>query len=95
MPEMAVEAVNFYEQIVQHGDEVAVFGFYSAARGGIVPDPDEEILHMARLRKGSLPQLTSGLIRQAVLSASSAILFASAILGWSYLFFQKVVDFIF
>lgn len=94
VPERAVEATNFSERIVQHGDEVAVFGLYSAVQGGIVPDPDEEILHMARLRKGSLSQLTSGFVRQAILSASVAIFFAAALFGWIYLFFRNAAEFI-
>ena len=93
LPERAAEATNFSEQIVQHGDEVAVFGFYSAAQGGIVPDPDEEILHMARLRKGSLSQLTGGFVRQAMVSASAAIFFAAIFLGWIYWFFRNAAEF--
>lgn len=94
LPDRAVEATNFSEQIVQHGDEVAVFGFYSAAQGGIVPDPDEEILHMARLRKGSLSQLAGGFVRQAMVSASAAIFFAAILLGWIYWFFRNAAEFI-
>jgi hypothetical protein len=89
----AETAADFREQIVQHGDEVAVFGLYSAARGGIVPDPGEEILHRARLYKGSLPQMARGFTRQAVVGAFFGILFAAALWGWIYLFFKHVAEY--
>ena len=59
----------------------------------IIPDPDEEILHMARLRKGSLSQLTGGFVRQAMVSASAAIFFAAILLGWIYWFFRNAAEF--
>lgn len=93
-PNAAETATDFREEIVQHGNEVAVFGLYSAARGGIVPDPGEEILHRARLHKGSLSQITHEFFTKAVLGAFLAILFAAAFWGWIYLFFQKAATFI-
>lgn len=87
-PNAAETATGFSEQIVQHGDEVAVFGLYSAARGGIVPDPDEEILHRARLHKGSIQQLTRTFVWKAILNAFLCILFAAMFWGWIYLFFR-------
>jgi hypothetical protein len=54
------------EHIVQHGDDVAVFGKHSAARGGIVCDPDSMMVMDTRLRKGSLDSLKGGLLRNAI-----------------------------
>lgn len=92
-PNAAETAADFSEQIIQQGDEVAVFGLYSASRGGIVPDPGEEILHRARLHKGSLPQLTRKFVGKAVLSAFLGSLFATGLWGWIYLFFQHAAEY--
>ncbi len=92
-PNAAETAADFSEQIVQQGDEVAVFGLYSAAQGGIVPDPGEEILHRARLHKGSLSQVTSEFFRKAGLSAFFGILFAAALWGWIHLFFLHAAEY--
>jgi len=86
-------AKSFDEQIVQHGDEVAVFGMYSAERQGIVPDPAGFISHQARLRKGSLSRLARGFVGQAVLSGVVGLLFAAAFGWWVYAFFQSAASF--
>jgi hypothetical protein len=92
-PNAAETAADFSEQIVQQGEEVAVFGLYSAARGGIVPDPSEEILHRARLHKGSLSQMTREFSKKAGLNAFLGILFAAALCGWIYLFFRHAAEY--
>ena len=92
-PNAAETAADFSEQIVQQGDEVAVFGLYSAARGGIVPDPAEEIIHRARLHKGSLAQVAREFSIKAGLNAFFAILFAAGLWGWICLFFLHAAEY--
>jgi hypothetical protein len=87
-PNAADTAATFEEQIVQHGDEVAIFGMYSAERGGIVADPQDEVGHRARLRKGDLPALARGFVRQAIASGIVGLLFAAVLFGWILLFFR-------
>lgn len=65
----------FKEHVVQHGDEVVVFGLYSAARGAIVPDPESEVMHRARLRKGNINQVARDLASQAVFSGVVGVAF--------------------
>lgn len=57
-------AHSIREHVVQHGDNVVVFGKYSAAAGGIVHDPGS--VWDTRLRKGSLEALKRGLTLNAV-----------------------------
>ena len=92
-PNAAETAADFSEQIVQQGDEVAIFGLYSAARGGIVPDPGEEILHRARLQKGSLQQLTRAFVMKAIVAAFFATLFAAGLWWWIHLFFLHAAEY--
>ena len=93
LPDAAETATGFSERIVQHGDEVAVFGMYSAQRNGIVPDPAAEIPHRARLRKGSLPRLARGFVVQAVASGAVGLLFAGALWLWIHAFFRNASSF--
>lgn len=87
-PGASESARGFSEQIVQHGDEVAVFGMYLAERQGIVPDPAAFISHEARLRKGSLRRLARGFAWQAVASGVVGTLFAAALAWWIHAFFR-------
>ena len=93
-PNAADTAKTFEEQIAQHGDQVAVFGLYSAERGGIVPDPGDEIGHRARLRKGSLQEIARGFVNQAIVSGIVGFLFAAALFFWIRAFFRHAPDFI-
>ncbi len=87
-PDAPESARGFSEQIVQHGDEVAVFGMYSAARQAVVPDPAGFISHEARVRKGSLARISRGFAWQAVASGVVGALFGAALAGWIYAFFR-------
>ena len=87
-PDAPNSARVFCEQIVQHGDEVGVFGMYSAERQGIVPDPAGFITHEARVRKGPLRRLARGFAWQAVGSGVAGALFGAALAGWIYAFFR-------
>lgn len=92
-PNAADTARTFEEQIAQHGDQVAVFGLYSAERGGIVPDPEDEIGHRARLRKGSLQEVSRGFVKQAVASGIVGLLLAAALFFWIRAFFLHAPSF--
>ncbi len=92
-PDGVETARYFHEHIVEPGDEVAVFGLYSAARQGIVPDPADEIRHRARLRKGPLRRLARGFVLQALASAIVGLLFAAAFGFWIRLFFRSAATF--
>lgn len=87
-PDASESASGFSEQIVQHGDEVAVFGMYSAARQAVVPDPAGFITHEARVRKGSLARISRGFAWQAVASGVVGTLFGTALAWWIYAFFR-------
>ncbi len=93
LPDAAETATWFHERVVQDGDEVAVFGMYSARRQAIVPDPAAEIPHRARLRKGSLPRLARGFVGQAVASGLVGLLFAAGLGFWIWLFFRHAWSF--
>ncbi len=86
----AEKATTFEEHVVLNGDEVVVVGLYSAARGAIVPDPASEILHRARLRKGSVADVSRGFTRQAIVSGVLGALFLVATVLVIWLFFTRI-----
>jgi hypothetical protein len=85
-------ATLFEEHILQDGDEVAIFGMYSADRRAIVPDPEHELLHMARVRKGSLQQLSRGFVRQAIGSGLVGLLFTAITAGVVWAVFNRFLS---
>ena len=89
----ADEATSFVEHVVQHGDEVVVFGLYSAARNAVVPDPQSEVLHRARLLKGGPGRVARRLTLQAVASGIVGIVFLAGSAGLAYLFFANAAEF--
>lgn len=82
----------FEEHILQDGDEVAIFGMYSAERCAIVPDPEHELLNMARVRKGSLQQLSRGFVRQAIGSGLVGLLFTAITAGAVWAVFNRFLS---
>lgn len=82
----------FEEHILQDGDEVAIFGMYSAERRAIVPDPEHEMMNMARVRKGSLQQLSRGFVRQAIGSGLVGLLFTAITAGAVWLVFNRFLS---
>jgi hypothetical protein len=64
----AEHSTRFEEHVVQHGDEIVVFGLYSAVRGAVIPNPESEVLHRARLRKGGSHPAAHRLVREAFVS---------------------------
>ena len=76
------------EHIVQHGDHVAVFGVYSAARGGIVSDPESIEPIDVRLRRGSLESLKRGLAIHAAQSLFGAMALCAVAAGGVWVFFR-------
>lgn len=83
----------FEEQVLQDGDEAAIFGRYSAERRAIVPDPQHAVLHMARLRKGSAADIARGFVLQAMLSGFVAVMFAAATVGLVGMFYTDWLRF--
>jgi len=79
-------ALLIKEHIVQHGDTVVVFGKYSAARGGIVYDPDS--VGDTRLRKGSLDSLKKSLAMNALGYVLGAIAWCVAAATGIWVFFR-------
>jgi hypothetical protein len=82
----------FEEHILQDGDEVAIFGMYSAERRAIVPDPEHELMHMARVRKGSLQKLSRGFVWQAIGSGLVGLLFAAITAGAVWVVFNRFLS---
>ena len=74
------------EHIIQHGDEVVVFGKYSAATGGIVYDPDS--IWDTRLRKGSLGSLKKGLALNAFGYLLGAAAWCAVTMAGTWVFFR-------
>ncbi len=91
----ADEAKRFVEHVVQHGDEVVVFGLYSAARNAIVADPQSEVLHRARLRKGATGRVARRLVVEALTSAVAGAVFLAGAAALACLFFAKAATFTF
>jgi hypothetical protein len=91
----AARSTRFEEHVVQHGDEIVVFGLYSAARDAIVPDPESEVMHRARLRKGKAGRVARGLAFEAIGSGAVGVaLLAGA--AWLFrLFFSEAAAFFF
>jgi hypothetical protein len=86
------QATRFEEHILQDGDEMAIFGMYSAERRAIVPDPEHELVNMARVRKGSLRSLSRGFVWQAVGSGLAGTLFAAITAGAVWLVFNRFLS---
>ena len=80
------EPFQIREHIVQHGDNVVVFGRYSAACGGIVHDPDS--MWDTRLRKGSLESLRRGLAMGAFGKLVQAVLWCAVAVAVAWAFFR-------
>jgi hypothetical protein len=74
------------EHIVRNGDEVCVFGKFSAAEGAIVPDPDSPTLMPTRLRRGSLEFLSRRLALDAVGYVLGAAAWAVLAAAWAFAF---------
>lgn len=91
----AAKSTRFEEHVVQHGNEVVVFGLYSAARGAIVPDPKSEVMHRARLRKGNINQVARDLAFQAVFSGAVGVAFLAGAAWLFRLFFSEAATFFF
>lgn len=87
-------ATRFEEHVVQSGDEVVIFGMYSAARNAIVPDPKSEVMHRARLRKGSISRVARGLVWDAVGSGAVGLFFVAVTVTLTWLFFARMGIFI-
>jgi hypothetical protein len=73
------------EHVLQHGDNVVVFGKYSAARGGIVRDPHGP--RETRLRKGSIDALKKGLALSAIGNVALAVFFCAVAAAGAWVFF--------
>lgn len=74
------------EHIVCNGDEVCIFGKFSAAEGAIVPDPDSPMLMPTRLRRGSLEFLSRRLALNAIGYALGALGWGAIAAGWAVAF---------
>ena len=74
------------EHIVRNGDEVCVFGKFSAAGVAVVPDPDTWMLTPTRLRKGPLESLLRGLALNAFGSALGAAIWGALAAAWAFAF---------
>ena len=81
-------AYSIKEHVVQHGDNVVVFGTYSAAKGGIVSDPDDIEPVGVRLRRGSVQSLKRGLAIQALQSVFGAMALSAVAAGAVWVFFR-------
>lgn len=90
----AKHSTRFGEHIVKHGDEVVVFGLYSAARGAIVPDPQSEVMHRARLHIGNINQVARGLAFQALVSGAVGVAFLAGAWWLFRLFFSEAATFV-
>ena len=91
----AAKSTRFEEHVVQHGDEVVVFGLYSATRGAIVPDPESEVMHRARLRMGKVNQVARRLAFQAVFSGAVGVaLLAGTVWLFRLFFLEAAMSFI-
>jgi hypothetical protein len=86
-------ATAFEEHVVSNGDEVVVVGLYSAARRAVVPDPGDEILHRARLRKGPPAKVAGEFARQAIVSGVLGVLFLAGTVLLIRLFFTQAGTF--
>ena len=79
------KSTRYVERILQDDDEVVIFGMYSASRHAIVPDPADEIMHRARVRKGGIAVATRRLAREALWSGvfGAVCLVAAAAAAWA------------
>lgn len=90
----AKHSTRFEEHVVKHGDEVVVFGLYSTARGAIVPDPESEVMHRARLRMGKVNQVARRLVFQAVVSGAVGVALLAGAVWLFRLFFSEAATFV-
>jgi len=74
------------EHIVRDGDEVCVFGKFSASDVAIVPDPDNWMLSPTRVRRGSLEVLSRRLVLNAIGYALGATAWAALAAAWAFAF---------
>ena len=74
------------EHIVRNGDEVCVFGKFSASDVAIVPDPDNWMLSPTRVRRGSLEVLSRRLVLNAIGYALGATAWAALAVAWAFAF---------
>jgi len=74
------------EHIVRNGDEVCVFGKFSAAEAAVVPDPDSPMPMPTRLRRGSLEVLSRRLVLNAIGYALGAAAWAALAAAWAFAF---------
>ena len=74
------------EHIVRNGDEVCVFGKFSAAEAAVVPDPDSPVPMPTRLRRGSLQVLSRRLVLNAIGYALGAAAWAALAAAWAFAF---------
>lgn len=77
-----VETCRMTERHIEPGDEVCVFGDFSAAKGGIVPDP-HDWSKIVRIMKGNpesiVRQLKASIVRRTIGGLVAAGLAAAAI----------------
>jgi hypothetical protein len=88
----ADQSTRFEEKIVKHGEEIEVFGLYSALRGAVIPDPESEVLHRARLRKGGSRQAASRLMREAFVSGLIGTAFLTGAVWLAHYFFSGLAS---
>lgn len=81
-------ATSLAEHVLQDGDEVAIFGMYSAERYAVVPDQANPLVNVARVRKGDPRTIAGGLILPLVLNAIVGLMFLGVTVGLVGLFFQ-------
>jgi len=74
------------EHIVRNGDEVCVFGKFSAAEAAVVPDPDSPVPIPTRLRRGSLEVLSKRLALDALGYGLGAAAWAGLAAAWAFAF---------
>ena len=79
---------SFEEHVVEHGDEICVFGTFSAARGGIVSDSDNPLFQPARLRRGSFDSLMRGLAWGVLGCALGVLVFGGFAAAGAWIFFN-------
>jgi hypothetical protein len=89
----AAKSTLFEEYVVQQGNEVVVLGLYSAARGAIVPDPKNEVMHRARLCKGKVNQVARRLMFQAIASGVVGVALLTGTVWLFRLFFSEAAMF--
>jgi hypothetical protein len=85
----ANDSTRFQERVLQDGDEVVVFGMYSATRRAIVPEPRSEVLHRARIRKGGAKAVARRFVWEAFGSGLVGVFFLAAAFGVAWAFYTQ------